>query len=247
VIPLVTLMLGAILGVVFQRRGYLGQAKRMVFNRFRRFRARNLSFANQRVDIEVRTFPTTSVSGPLLSEREGSYENRSISTTTAEIALILVDVWADHPVKGWQARAEANIEGMVLPLVNASREHGILVVHAAHGEAVHPLIKPQALDLVIQGSTEQAQLVSALNSRGIRYLLYAGYASNMCILGRPTGIFEMQKKGYDIIFVRDASIAIEAPEFLDQEVTHRVATFMIEANWGASTTVGQILAQLHRI
>lgn len=245
--PFFYISLGLIVGVVLQRNHLLGRAKRNVFNKLRWVRARRSGFSSHPFEIEVRSFSPPDDGRERTSEVDGSYEHRMIETTTAQIALILVDVWADHPIKGWQTRANANITEQIAPLVAACREHQILVVHAAHGEGEHPLVRPAAGDLVIEGPTEQSELTRVLKNRGIQYLFYSGYASNMCILGRPTGIFEMQKLGYDIVFVRDASLAIEAPEFLDQEMTHQVATYMIEANWGSSTNVGNVLAALDSV
>jgi hypothetical protein len=51
----------------------------------------------------------------------------------------------------------------------------------------------------------------------------------------------MSQQGYDVIFVRDASLAIEAPDFLERDMTHQVATYMVETNWGVSTSVDDVL------
>lgn len=180
------------------------------------------------------------------TEKDGQYICQTLEFETSELALILIDVWADHPNKGFAARADENIRTKLLPLVQAARAHGILVVHCPHGHPTNPLVKPLPTEPVFNGPGEKMRLVKTLQQRGTKYLLYAGYTSNICILVRPTGIIEMSREGYEIVFARDASLAIEAPEFLDKELTHQVATYMVETNWGVTTNVDEILAALER-
>jgi nicotinamidase-related amidase len=170
------------------------------------------------------------------------YHNKEIPLS--QLALILIDVWADHPIKGWKERANTNIRTKLLPLVQAARAHGVLVVHCPNGEQIHDLVKPAAGEFVFNGPDQGDQLFKLLRPRKIKYLLYAGYASNMCILNRPTGIIQMSRRGFRSVLVRDASLAVEGPEFLDKELTHQVAVYMVETNWGFTTTVADVVAAL---
>ncbi|MEM3485865.1 MAG: hypothetical protein QXI12_09615 [Candidatus Methanomethyliaceae archaeon] len=54
----------------------------------------------------------------------------------------------------------------------------------------------------------------------------------------------MSRYGYRVILVRDASIAIESPETLDAQWNHKVAVHLVELNWGATTTVEDVIAAL---
>ena len=178
------------------------------------------------------------------TERNGHHIFRTLELPISELALILIDVWADHPVKGWTERADENMRTKLLPLVQAVREHRVPVIHCPHGRATSPLLSPLPDEPVLDDPAGGGRLVKTLQQRGVKYLLYAGYSSNMCVLTRPTGIIEMARQGYKILFVRDASLAIEAPEFLDGQLTHGVATYMVETNWGVTTEVDQVLAAL---
>ena len=178
------------------------------------------------------------------TERDGRHVSYTLDVAPSELALILIDVWSDHPLKGWAKRAEKNVAAKLLPLVESARKHGIQIVHCPHGKSPHPLVRPLTTELVLDGHGEKTRLVQALRQKGIRRLLYAGYASNMCMLTRPVGIIEMSRKGYDVIFVRDASLAIETPDFLERDLTHQVATYMVETNWGVSTSVDDVLEAL---
>jgi nicotinamidase-related amidase len=160
--------------------------------------------------------------------------------------LILMDIWAGQPNDEHRERMEANIRSRLLPLVSAAREHGILIVHSPHGRAIHDMVRPLPGEVIVDGPDERAQLNTVLAQRGIEYLLHAGYASNTCILNRPTGIISLARDGYRdrIILVRDASLAVEAPEFAERKLSHKVIVFTVELNRGATTTVDDVLAGL---
>lgn len=232
-------------GIYLQKRLIPGRAKRAILAIAGSRRARVFQRETRSFTLTVRDFQPAEQPGGPNTEKDGQHISRSLKTSTAETALVLIDVWADHPIKGWQARADENVREKLRPLVDRARESGVLIVHSPHGEAIHPLIKPTANDLIIDDPDEQVHLDEILKKQGVRHLLYGGYASNMCILGRPTGIFEMAKRGYEVVFVRDASLAIEAPEFLEEQLTHKVVTYIIEANWGVSTDVDAVLTALN--
>ena len=241
---LLSLAMGVAAGILIQRRRLPGRLRRRVLSAVASSRKQVARSRNGRVSLEVRGSGHGDDATSPNTERDGHHIFRTLELPISELALVLIDVWADHPVKGWAERADENMRTKLLPLVQAAREHGVLVIHCPHGESPHPLVRPLPTELVLDGLGEKARLVEALRQRGIRRLLYAGYASNMCILTRPTGIIEMARLGYEIVFVRDASLAIEAPEFLDGQLTHGVATYMVETNWGVTTEVDQVLAAL---
>jgi len=77
--------------------------------------------------------------------------------------------------------------------------------------------------------------------------MYAGYATNMCILTRPTGIIKMKELGYNIILVRDATLAIETPESLDNEWAKKMSINLIETSFGKTTTLKDLKNSLKKI
>ncbi len=163
----------------------------------------------------------------------------------SQIALILIDVWAIPSNEAKENREmKQNIHTKLLPLIETARKHHILIVHSPHGRQIYKLVKALPDEVVVDGPQEQAQLIRVLRRRGIKHLLYAGYASNMCILSRPTGIIEMNRFGYKIIFVRDASLPAKVPQFLERELIHEVVVSMVEWNWGGTTTVDDVLDAL---
>lgn len=247
-LPLLALFLaaGVPIGVLLQRYHIPGRVLRRLSTLLASAKASITRPQDGLIKLTVRDFQHADDPKQAGTERDGKQVSYTLEVAPSKLALVLIDVWADHPIKGWAERAEKNVAAKLLPLVEAARKHGILVVHCPHGESPHPLVRPLPTELVMDGLGEKDRLVEALRQRGIRRLLYAGYASNMCMLTRPVGIIEMSRQGYDIIFVRDASLAIEAPDFLERDLTHQVATYIVETNWGVSTSVDDVLEALEK-
>ena len=240
------LVVGVSIGVLLQRSRVPGRALRRASYALASAKVSMTRPQDGLTKLNVRDFQHADDPKQAGTERDGRHVSYTLDVAPSELALILIDVWSDHPIKGWAERAEKNVATKLLPLVESARKYGIMVVHCPHGESPHPLVRPLTTELVIDDRGEKTRLVQALQQRGIRRLLYAGYASNMCILTRPVGIIEMSQQGDDIIFVRDASLAIEAPDFLETDLTHQVATYMVETNWGVSTSVDDVLEALDR-
>ena len=245
-LPLLTLSLvaGVPIGMLLQRYHIPGRVLRRLSYLLASAKISMTRPQDGLTKLTVRGFQHANDPKQASTERDGLHVSYTLDVAPSELALILIDVWSDHPIKGWAQRAEENVAAKLLPLVESARKHGILIVHCPHGESPHPLVRPLTTELVLDGQGEKTRLVQTLRQKGIRRLLYAGYASNMCVLTRPVGIIEMSRKGYDVIFVRAASLAIETPDFLERDLTHQVATYMVETNWGVSTSVDDVLEAL---
>ncbi len=73
-------------------------------------------------------------------------------------------------------------------------------------------LEPQADDFVIATGE---QLHRLCRHRGIMHLVYGGFAANMCVPGRDYGTRALNRRGYNIILLRDGTTAIEAAHTLD--------------------------------
>jgi nicotinamidase-related amidase len=58
------------------------------------------------------------------------------------------------------------------------------------------------------------QLDRICRSKGIKNLIYTGFATNMCVLQATAGTQEMLSYGYRIFLIREATLAVEYPETL---------------------------------
>jgi nicotinamidase-related amidase len=68
----------------------------------------------------------------------------------------------------------------------------------------------------------------------ILHLLYAGAATNQCIVMRPVGIRNMSAHGYNTIIIRNATIGSELHNTIDSQRVTKAAILDIEINNGFS-------------
>ncbi len=96
-----------------------------------------------------------------------------------------------------------------------------------------PTIDVQDDDFVIATGTQLHQL---LMDRRIFHLLYAGFATNWCVLGRDYGIRSMARYGYNIVLLRDATTGVEFPDTYDELFTTEIAIREVEQQYGFSVS-----------
>ena len=73
--------------------------------------------------------------------------------------------------------------------------------------SIHPAVLPQAGDFVIATGD---QLHRICRGRGILYLFYVGFATNICVPDRDYGMRAMRERGYALVLLRDATTGVEA-------------------------------------
>ena len=86
------------------------------------------------------------------------------------------------------------------------------------------------------------RLHTLLAERGILHLIYAGFATNWCMVGRDYGIYAMNDRGYNIILVRDATSGIEFHDTVESEMATQMQIREIETKNGWSTTTEAVVA-----
>ena len=99
--------------------------------------------------------------------------------------------------------------------------------------SMSPAIEVQEDDYVI--ATGQ-QLHELLEERQILHLIYAGFATNWCVLGRDYGIRSMSRYGYNIILLRDATTGVEFPDTYENLFTTEIAIREVEQQYGFSAS-----------
>ncbi len=85
------------------------------------------------------------------------------------------------------------------------------------------------------------QLHELMEERGILHLLYAGFATNWCVLGRDYGIRSMSRYGYNIILLRDATTGVEFPDTYENLFTTEIAIREVEQQYGFSASNADFL------
>jgi len=68
-----------------------------------------------------------------------------------------------------------------------------------------------------------------LRGRGIDTLIYVGFCTNLCILDAPGGMRLMCALGYRCVILREATLAVEFPETLEQRLQTEASLRHIEA------------------
>ena len=96
-----------------------------------------------------------------------------------------------------------------------------------------PAIEVQDDDFVIATGEQLHELAK---ERGILHLLYVGFATNWCVVGRDYGIRAMTRRGYNIVLLRDATTGVEFPDTLDQLFTTEITIREVEQQCGFTTS-----------
>ena len=76
------------------------------------------------------------------------------------------------------------------------------------------------------------QLHELCRERGILQLIYAGFATNWCILNRDYGMRSMARYGYNLILLRDATMGVEYPDTVDECLATEMAIREVETQLG---------------
>jgi len=102
-------------------------------------------------------------------------------------------------------------------------------------------IKKEFYDLARSSSNMQVlfwqdihhdRFVATLRKKGISRLIYLGFSSNMCVIGRSLGMINMVNEGFSLYFIPEASAALETQETWDSGAIHSAMTTVI-AQWMA--------------
>ena len=122
------------------------------------------------------------------------------------------------------------------------RQHEML--QRAHGKdylKASPLASMKRADIV--SPTEDEPLFfytdpfdAWLKTRDIDTLIYAGFATDMCVLGAEGGARPMLSRNYQCILVRDATVGVETPESFPERLATRYGIHRFEWQVGYSAT-----------
>ena len=94
---------------------------------------------------------------------------------------------------------------------------------------------------------QTAQFDRVLRRRGIVNLIYAGFATDMCILNAPGGIGPMFSLGYRVALIREATLGVECPDTFDERIATRWGMRFIETHWGDTIGVDDFMAECARL
>ena len=87
-----------------------------------------------------------------------------------------------------------------------------------------------------------AQFDRICRSRGIKNLIYTGFATNMCILGSEGATKPMLAYGYRIFLIREATLGTEIPETFHERLLTRAALIQFQKQVGDTIGCDQFMA-----
>ena len=104
-------------------------------------------------------------------------------------------------------------------------------------------VKPLPGEPVIHTGPQMHKLLA---EREILHLIYVGFATNWCVIGRDYGILAMNDRGYNIILIRDATTGVEFHDTVDDLTATAMTIREIETKYGWSTTVEAFVVSCKR-
>jgi nicotinamidase-related amidase len=159
----------------------------------------------------------------------------------AKTAVIVMDPWIDMASEHLNEYYSRIAESRVVPLVNEAlkRGHRVLVLTndpktVKYNTKIHPqlaaLVDEGKATLLYHQDLDDDAFAEYLHKAGINTLVYTGFASNMCVIGRRMGMMPMVQQGFKTYFVPEASAAVETEGTWETGSVHRETTNLI-AQW----------------
>lgn len=96
---------------------------------------------------------------------------------------------------------------------------------------IAPEVRPEPGEILIHTGQQMHEMLA---QRGIVHLVYAGYATNWCIIGRDYGVVAMNDRGYNVILLRDATMGIEFHDSVDRLTATETTIREVETKYGWS-------------
>jgi hypothetical protein len=159
------------------------------------------------LDAEAAALPPLALPVPQVSHK--SPPNRPFTLTVADIqqgtpALVVVSGADDFDNDGFQARVDESMQLHLMPLLDAARATGLLVIHLPNGR--HLAYTPRSGEFVLNTTAQLAQVVRDFS---VSKLLYCGFAANRELMWGSGGMahfYAFQRYGYSRLFPGVAAI-----------------------------------------
>ena len=153
-------------------------------------------------------------------------------------ALIIMDPWMDYASDHLNKYFGSVIESRVIPLVKRAltRGHPVIVMtnnpstvmyNTEIHQKLHTLVKNGKARILFHQELDDESFAASLRSQGITSLIYIGFSSNMCVIGRRMGMIPMIHQGFKIFFIPEASAAIEYGATWQDQSIHKATTKLI--------------------
>lgn len=175
---------------------------------------------------------------------EDIYENIRVIVSN-RTALIVMDPWEDGGSEFLNKYYGPVYRQRILPLVNTALMLKIPVIiltndpkknYADYGSDVYPELRLLAdngkAQIIFHQDFNDDSFAEYLKEKSIDTLIYSGFASNMCVIGRALGMIPMQTHGFKLFFVPEASAALEFKDSWKTGAVHKATTEIISQSVG---------------
>ena len=134
---------------------------------------------------------------------------------------------------------KANTQALPVPTTKRSQDTTATCPNGGTFELSRSVIEPQADDFVV-ATGEQLHLL--LRDRRIVNLVYAGFATNICVVYRDYVLQAMRARGYRPVLLRDCTSAIETRDTFDTLLITRTLILDLERWFPTSDSAAFIQA-----
>jgi nicotinamidase-related amidase len=158
-------------------------------------------------------------------------------------AIIIMDPWVDMASEHLNKYYGKIAKSRIMPLVYQAIERGHPIIVFTndpdivdHNTKIHPELAALAAmgkaNMLYHQDLDDDAFADHLRLKGVDSLIYTGFASNMCVIGRRTGMIPMVHHGFRLFFVPQASAAVEYPDTWENQSIHQATTKII-SQWVA--------------
>lgn len=216
--------------------------------------AQNQSLDSFTVPASRLTFFELDDKGTLKLNDEGLPYQSTKETVTINVdfspqntAFFVIDPWNNMPSDFLNQYFGKITENYILPLIKRANEKGFPVyIFTNDCKTIKPIPticeipqqfylmakKYPKVQIVYWQDIDLSVFVKSLRDKGISSLIYTGFASNMCVIGRPAGMINMVQQGFSLYFIPEASAATETKETWQSQKIHKATTTII-SQWMA--------------
>lgn len=181
------------------------------------------------------------------------YESREeiitidVQLSPENTAFFVIDPWNNMPSDFLNQYFGKITENYILPLIERANEKEFPVyIFTNDCKTIKPVPtsceipkqfylmakKYPKVQIVYWQDIDLPMFVTSLRDKGISNLIYTGFASNMCVIGRPAGMINMVQQGFSLYFIPEASAATETKETWQSQKIHKATTTII-SQWMA--------------
>jgi hypothetical protein len=168
-------------------------------------------------------------------------------------AIIVMDPWIDAPDKFLNDYYNKLMDSTLIPFIYRVRDKGhpvyILTNNPLilnYSAKIHPKLEElskskENVKVLYHQLYNDEKFAELLYAEGINSIIYTGYASNMCIIGRKMGMANMYFHGFKLYFVPEVSAAVEFRETWKTGSLHKFATDLISSNFAEIISFSEIM------